>query len=137
MNKVPQKAGQDGLRGTGGRSGLGPRRDVCFPVMGTAEVRQGSESRHVGLSSSVKWAVRGSAGDSEVGGDPRTWSLESVEVSDETVNVSEISLPHCETFCRSTCYLGASGASRTPLVVQDWDLTRRLQWRGRRRGALQ
>ena len=88
MNKVLQKAGQDGLRGTGGRSGLGPRRDMCFPVMGTAEVMQGSESRHVALSSSVKWAVRSSAGDSEVGGDARTRSLESAEVSDGMVNVS-------------------------------------------------
>lgn len=87
MNKVPQKVGQDGLRGTGGRSGLGPRRDMCFPVMGTAEVMQGSESRHVALSSSVKWAVR-SAGDSEVGGDAWTRSLESAEVSDGIVNVS-------------------------------------------------
>ena len=88
MNKVPQKAGQDGLRGTGGRRGLGPRRGICFPVMGTAEVMQGSKSRHVALSSSASWAVRSSAGDSEVGGDARTRSLESAEGSDGIGNVS-------------------------------------------------
>lgn len=92
MNKVPQKAGQDRLPGTGGRSGVGPRRDMTFRVMGGAGVMPGSESRQVGLRSSVSWAVRSFAGDSEVGGDPRTWSLESAEVSDEIVNL------YCDQF---------------------------------------
>lgn len=40
---------------TGGRSGLGQRRDTSSPGMGGGtEMRQGSESRHVGLNFSVR-----------------------------------------------------------------------------------
>lgn len=54
-NKVPEKAGQDRLQGTGGRSGLGQRRDTSSPGMGGGtKMRQGSESRHVGLNFSVR-----------------------------------------------------------------------------------
>lgn len=55
-NKVPEKAGQDRLQGTHRRKKWPwTEGDTSSPGMGGGtEMRQGSESRHVGLNFSVR-----------------------------------------------------------------------------------